>query len=123
VKVRLIAEVLDNQLFDSTGREAGKVDGIVIELRSDRPPKVSYIEVGPITLLERFSRRLARWYARLDAHFGDGRGQPIRIPWTRVRREEVALRLDLDAESTPIFAVENWLSKNIVDRIPGGRQS
>lgn len=119
----LVGEVLDNQLRDSTGCDAGKVDGVVLELRPDRPPKLAYIEVGPITLLERFSRRLSRWYARIDAHFGEGRGKPIRIPWTRVRKEEVSLVLDLKAESTPIFRVEDWLCDHIVSRIPGGRQS
>ena len=121
--MQLVADVLDNQLLDSMGRNAGKVDGVIIELRPDRAPKLTYIEVGPITLLDRFSRRLARWYARIDAHFGEGRGQPIRIPWSRVKQEEVTLELDFKAESTPIFAVENWLSKHIVARIPGGRQS
>jgi hypothetical protein len=120
--VLLVAEVLDNQLIDATDQPAGRVDGIVLELRDGRPPKVVFIEVGPITLLERFSRRLARWYARIDARFGPGRGQPIRIPFTRVTLDEPSLRLDLKAESTPIFAVEDRLRETIVSRIPGGGQ-
>jgi hypothetical protein len=120
--VHLIREVLDNQLLDSEKRGAGKVDGIVLELRDGLPPRLAYIEVGPITLLDRFSRRLAEWYARIDARFGAGRGRPIRIPWTQVAKHDVTLFL-LDAHSTPIFAVEDWLAERIVSRIPGGRQS
>lgn len=118
----LVSEVLDNQLVDSEKKNAGKVDGIVLELRDGRPPRLAYIEVGPITLLDRFSRRLARWYARIDARFGEGRGQPIRIPWRQVAKDDVNLFL-LDAKSTPVFAVEDWLREHVVSRIPGGRQS
>jgi hypothetical protein len=118
--VLLVAEVLDNQLIDATGQPAGKVDGVVLELRDGRAPMLAFIEVGPITLLDRFNRRLARWWARIDARFGAGRGQPIRIAWTHVSKGEVSLHLDLEAESTPIFAVEDWLREHIVSRIPGG---
>jgi sporulation protein YlmC with PRC-barrel domain len=117
--VHLVAECLDKQLIDATGQNAGKVDGIVLEVHDGQPPKVVSIEVGPITLLARFSPRLAQWYARLDAHFGEKRGRPIRIPWSRVSKQGVVLALDLKADATPIFAVENWLRERIVARIPG----
>jgi hypothetical protein len=120
--VHLVRDILDNQLVASDKKNAGRVDGIVLELRDGRPPRVAYIEVGPITLLDRFSRRLAAWYARIDARFGEGRGRPIRIPWAQVAKSDVTLFL-LEAHSTPIFAVEDWLSEHVVRRIPGGRQS
>lgn len=116
--MHLVSEVLDEQLSDVRGRNAGRVDGIVIELREGKPPRLAYIEVGPITLFARFSRRFARWYARIDAHLGSGRGVPFRIPWTRVRIEQPPLRIDLDARGTPIYALENWLRRRIVERIP-----
>ena len=117
--MRLIAEVLDEQLKDSKGNNAGRVDGIVLELRGDKPPLVTYIEVSPITLLSRFSLRLAHWYARIDRRFGPGRGVPFRIPWARVTRDGPTLKMDLDAEATPINALEDWLRRTIVERIPG----
>ena len=117
--MHLVAEVLDEQLCDTKGRRAGRVDGIVLELRDDKPPRVAYIEVSPITLISRFSQRLARWYARHDRRFGDGRGVPFRIPWSRVTRDDPTLRLDFDAEQTPIFALERWLRRTIIERIPG----
>ena len=120
--MRLVAEVLDQQLVDVRNRKAGRVDGIVLELRDNRPPRVAYVEVSPITLLSRFSRRLAHWYARHDRRFGEGRGVPFRIPWSRVTVEEPDLKLDLDAESTSIFAIEHWLRDTIVDRIPGSSE-
>jgi hypothetical protein len=116
--VHVVAEILDQSLHDVHDKPAGRVDGIVLELRSGRPPRVSYIEVSPITLLSRFSRRLASWYARFDARLGDGRGVPFRIPWSRLTLDGPTLRLDFDAETTPIFALERRL-RRFVAKIPG----
>lgn len=118
MKIHLVSDVLDKQLVDARGQNAGRVDGIVLQLRDGLPPRVAYVEVGPITLLSRFSRRLAAWYARRDRGFGVGRGQPYRIPWTRVRRDKTGVRVDLDASETPINAVEAWLRRVVVERIP-----
>lgn len=118
MRVLLVREVLDNQLVDSTEQNAGKVDGIVLELRDGQPACVRYIEVGPITLARRLNRRLGNWVARLDARLGPGRGQPIRIPISRVTLEEPSLRVDFAVNSTPIMALERWLRRKIVSRVP-----
>jgi len=120
--MHLVADVLDEQLRDSKGRQAGRIDGIVIELRDDKPPRLAYIEVSPITLLSRFNRRFAHWYARHDRRLGEGRGVAIRIPWSRLKRDGPAFVMDIDAESTPIFALEDVLRRKIVERIPGSRR-
>jgi sporulation protein YlmC with PRC-barrel domain len=117
--MHLVANILDEQLCDAKGRRAGRVDGIVLELRDGRPPKLAYVEVSPITLLSRFSQRLARWYAIHDRKLGKERGVAFRIPWSRITRDDVTLVMDIDAESTPIFALEDWLREHIVERIPG----
>jgi hypothetical protein len=119
--VHLVADILDQQVIDANGERAGMADGIVLELRDGRPPRVAYIEVGPITLLRRFSERLARWYARIDARFGEGRGTPFRIAFSSIREKGPELGADIDAAATPIFAVERWLGEKIVCRIPGAR--
>lgn len=119
MRICLVRDILDNQLLDSTGQNAGKVDGIVLELRDGEPPRVRYVEVGPITLARRLNRRLGEWVARLDARLGTGRGVPIRIPISRVTLDAPSLRLDIDADNTPIMAFERWLRRAIVKRIPG----
>jgi hypothetical protein len=119
MRIRLVAEVLDKQLLDVSEENAGKVDGIVLELRDGAPPRVACIEVSPITLLRRFSTTLARRYARFDARFGEGRGRPFRIPMSRVQKHGPALITDLEADATPIVAVEHWLRDHIVRHIPG----
>ncbi len=117
--MNLVADVLDSMLVDSKRRQSGRVDGIVLELRDGKPPRLAYVEVSPITLVSRFNRRLAHWYARHDRKLGEGRGVPARIPWSRITREGPTLVLDFDAESTPIFAFEDWLRRHIIERIPG----
>jgi hypothetical protein len=116
--MHLVADVLDEQIVDVDDENAGRADGIVLLVRENRPPLVAYIEIGPITLLARFSTRLARWYARYDRGLGPDRGKPFRIPWTRITRERLTLKMDCRVDATPINAVENWL-RPFVKRIPG----
>jgi len=118
MRVLLVRTVLDNQLIDAANQNAGKVDGIVLELRAGQPPRVRYIEVGPVTLARRLNRRLGNWVARLDKHLGEGRGEPIRIPISRVTFDEPSLHVDIVAEKTPIMALERWLRRTLVRRIP-----
>ena len=118
--MHLVADLLDEQLLDKTGNRAGRVDGVVLELRDGKPPRVTHIEVSPITLLSRFNRRFAERYARWDKRLGNGRGTPFRIPWEHLQQTGRAWRFDMDAEETPIFALEDWLRVKIVEHIPGG---
>jgi sporulation protein YlmC with PRC-barrel domain len=117
--MHLVADILDEQLLDVTGKRAGRIDGIILEVREGKPPRVAFVEVSPITLLARFSRRLAQRYAVLDRRLGKGRGVPFRIPWSRIERTGESCRFDMAAEDTPIFALEDWLREKIVDHIPG----
>jgi sporulation protein YlmC with PRC-barrel domain len=117
--LRLVHDILDKQVKDIDGENAGRVDGIVLELRDGAPPVVRYIEISPITLLSRFSERLARWYARHDAKLRIDRGRPFRVPWGHLQRQGPTITIDLDVEATPINALEDWLRVKIVERIPG----
>jgi hypothetical protein len=119
--MRLIDEVLDEQIHDADGIPIGRADGIVLEIRDGRPPRLSAIEVGPITLLRRFSERLAARYARLDRYFGPGRGVPFRIPFSRIAVKATRLQADLRRDETPIMAVEDWICAHIVAYLPGGK--
>jgi len=117
--IRLIAEVLDKQVVDLNGEKAGRVDGMILELRDGMPPRVVAIEISPITLLARFNRRLSHWYAGHDGRFGYGRGAPYRIPWKTLTRSKLSIKLDRAVGDTPIDALEDWLRAKIIERIPG----
>lgn len=76
----LIRDCLDKQIDDRSRRRMGRVDGIVLELESGRPPRVAYIELGVKTLINRLSIRLGNAIARLleRRHIEYA---PYRIPW------------------------------------------
>lgn len=119
--MHLVAGVLDEQVLDRDDVNAGRVDGIVLRLRPHQPPLVVAIEISPITLLARFSRRLAEWYAVRDGRLGHGRGKPFRVPWSEIVLTHKAVCLNVKVESTPINALEVWLREHIVEHIPGSR--
>jgi len=121
-EVHLIRDVLDDQLLDKKGRKIGKVDGLVVVLRKDRPPRVAYIEVGAGVVARRIHARLGRWVESVGRRWGVRRGEPYRIPWSKVGKIGVGieLKVDLDAEETPLLDWEKWLDEKIIKRIPGG---
>lgn len=116
----LVADVLDEQVVDRRGVNAGRVDGIVLVIRKDKPPRVAAIEIGPTELLTRINRRLARWYARLDRRLGADRGQPVRVDWRELSHGQRAVKLPIDVEETPISTLERRL-RRVIEHIPGSR--
>lgn len=115
----IIRDVLDNQLVDCNNCKMGRVDGIVMELRDNKPPRLAYIEVGVPTLARRLHPRLQRWVAALTNKWG-AHNQSFRIPFSKVRDVGIDVNIDLDAEATPVLANEKWLREHFIERIPGG---
>ncbi|GAA6623220.1 hypothetical protein [Scytonema sp. NUACC26] len=117
----IIRDVLDNQLVDRDRHKMGRVDGIVVELRDDQPPRLAYIEVGMTVLARRLHPRLEQWVAAIQSKWGAKHSEPFRIPWSKVLDVGIDVDVDLDARETPALAYENWLRENIIERIPGGK--
>jgi hypothetical protein len=111
----LVRDVLDKQLLDRKGRPFGKVDGIVLELRGDGPPRVVAFEVGAATRLARLPTWLSRWTRPLARH-----ARVTRIPKEAVMAVAKDVRVDIDATRTPAWRVERWLVR-LFARLPGGR--
>jgi hypothetical protein len=118
----LVRDVLDEQLVDRHGVRIGKVDGVVLEVREGRPPRVVAVETGAVTLAARLHPRLGRWLARLIRHWGLPVNARERIPWSRVSFKGIDLRVDADAEEMGALAAERWLRERVVGRIPGSRR-
>lgn len=94
------------------------VDGLVLEVRDGRPPKVTHLVVGGVTLARRLSnpiRWLVFWFAR---RYGVRRGEPYRIPWSAVREVGVSIAVDIDARDTPVLYWEDRVGR-LVKRVPG----
>jgi sporulation protein YlmC with PRC-barrel domain len=106
-------------VVDRKKRRMGKVDGVVMVLRKEKPPRLAYIEMGMSTLAHRLHPRLGRWAESIGRRWGIRRGKPFRIQWSKVRDVGIDVDVDLDAEETPVLDWEKWLNKQIVERIPG----
>ena len=116
----LMRDVLDKQLVGEANEQMGKVDGLVLELRDGAPPRVAFIEVGGVTLARRLKGPLRAALAAAARRWGAMRGEPFRIPWSRVyevRQTEVVVTLE--ADETPARAWEHLVRDRIVARIPG----
>jgi sporulation protein YlmC with PRC-barrel domain len=113
-----LGEILDQQLLDRQERPMGMVDGLVLQVRDGRPPKVTHLLVGGDTLARRLGppiRWLVLWFAR---RYGVRRGEPYRIPWSAVRDVGVSITIDLDARDTPVLYWEDRVGR-LVKRVPG----
>ena len=113
----LVRDCLDKQLEDRNHRRMGRVDGIIIEVEPDKPPRVAFIQLGVKTMMSRFSPRLGNAAARLMKAIGIS-PDPYRIAWAKLHVGLNSVRADIEAEQTPAFQEELWLRKKI-RRIPG----
>jgi sporulation protein YlmC with PRC-barrel domain len=107
--------VLDQQVIDAHDRPMGKVDGIVLEHRDGRPARVSHIVVGGTTLLWRIHPRLAAWAERRIG----GQGHPERVPWAKVLKIGVDVKVDVESGRSPALRWERWVRDHVISRIPG----
>jgi sporulation protein YlmC with PRC-barrel domain len=118
--MNLVRDVLDKQVVDREQVKIGKVDGIVVELRAGKPPRVAFVELGSVTLARRLGPWLERWVSSISARLGGDKYQePYRIPWDKVRDVGFDVEFDLDVRETSIFNWQDWLRDHLICRIPG----
>jgi sporulation protein YlmC with PRC-barrel domain len=117
--VELGRDVLDQQVIDRDGMPMGRVDGIVLRIRQDRPPTIARLVVGGPTPLRRISRGLARRVERWRRRWGPAEREGFEVPWRQVLKVGIDVKLDVEAERTPATAWERWVRDHIVSRIPG----
>ena len=111
-------EVLDQQVTDRNGELMGKVDGILLELRPGKPPRVAHLVIGGGTAARRVHRGLAEWLMRWRQRWGP-KQQPLEVPWSKVLKVGIDVQVDLDAKRTPAWDWESWVLRHIIGRIPG----
>ncbi|HEX9109725.1 MAG TPA: hypothetical protein VF832_20925 [Longimicrobiales bacterium] len=114
----LVRDLLDNRVLDRGGRPMGRVDGIVLRVLGDTQPVVTEIQLGGLTPIRRMRspfRNIAGWFAR---RWGMLKGEPYRIPWSRVQDVGIDVRVAVELAETPLVAWERR-ARRIIDRIPG----
>jgi sporulation protein YlmC with PRC-barrel domain len=112
-------EVLDQQVIDRKGELMGKVDGIVLELPERKQPRVARLLIGGGTAAHRIHPRFGAWLVRWRRRWGPKDDQPLEVPWSKVLKIGIDVKVDLDAEETSAFAWERWVRDHIIGRIPG----
>lgn len=117
--MNLVRDILDKQLRDREQAPIGKVDGIVLELREDEPPRVASLELGIPTLAWRLHRRLGRWFEERARRRRSRASQRVRIAWSEVRDIGVDIGVAVDGEQSGALAGEAWLRDHVIGRIPG----
>jgi sporulation protein YlmC with PRC-barrel domain len=111
--------ILDQQVIDRNGERMGKVDGIMLDLREGMPPRVASLVIGGGTAARRIHPRFAAWLLRWGRRWGPEGNDPLVIPWSKVLKIGIDVKVDLDAEGTLALAWEHWVRDRIIGRIPG----
>jgi sporulation protein YlmC with PRC-barrel domain len=114
----LVRDVLDKKVVDRHGREMGRVDSIVLELRGDAPPRFAAIEIGPSVLAGRVRPIFGRWARALEVALGLDEGRPVRIPFAAILDTAPHVKVDAAAGESPTATLEKRL-RVWVGRIPG----
>jgi sporulation protein YlmC with PRC-barrel domain len=110
--MQTVGEILDNQIRDRDGNKLGKVDGVILELRDGKPPRVAYLELGSATLARRLGKRCERWAVALSRRLGVRRPR-YRIPIERVTDIGLDVEVDVDAKRSPAWAWERWWRRKL----------
>jgi hypothetical protein len=117
--MELMRDVLDSQIFDRKKRPMGKVDGLIMVVRKQKPPRLAFIEVGPATLWGRIHPRLGRWVEAMERRLKIRPEPRERIAWEKVTRIGIDVHVDVAVEETSCYAWERWLLEHIIGKIPG----
>src|SRR5687767_13734661 len=110
----LVRDLLDTQVVDRNGRAMGRVDGIALEHRDGKAPRVSALLVGPSALGERLSPRLGQWVTAIEHAFGIDEGRPARISFKQILDTGRVIKVDLAVGDTSAGVVEQKLRRWIV---------
>jgi sporulation protein YlmC with PRC-barrel domain len=107
----LIRDLLDKMVVDRNGREMGRVDSIILEVRENDPPRVAGIQLGPAVLAKRVHPLLGRWVAALEHGFGVDEGRPLTIPFGAILDIHDDVKVDLAFGETSAATVEHRLRR------------
>jgi hypothetical protein len=117
--LELARDILDLQVVDCDEIKMGRVDGLVLELREGKPPRVDHLEMGSSVLARQLHPRIERWVDALRRRIGVQKTGRYRVPWPAVREITCYhLKLDVKALDTPMFTWEIWLRDHVIEHIP-----
>jgi sporulation protein YlmC with PRC-barrel domain len=117
----LVRDVLDKQLVDREGEKMGRVDGVVLEIRADGPPRVDALELGFVVLAGRIHPRVEGWFEKIRSRWSVRKTARYRIPWSQVQEiDPHQIQIDVRVLDTPAYDWEIWLRHHVIRHLPGG---
>jgi len=115
----LARDLLDKQVVDRDETKMGRIDGLVLELRDEKPPRLDHLEMGSAVLARRLHPRIERWVDAFRRRIGVQKTGRFRVPWAQVQEiTSYHVKLDLEAIKTPMFSWERWLRDHVIEHIP-----
>jgi hypothetical protein len=113
--------VLDRQILDDRGRPVAKVDDVELQQEpSDELPTVTELLCGPAALGSRFGRGVGGFLqASRNLLRGEREQPPIAVSINFVEEIGPAIKLNVERESLPVTAVEEFIGDHIIGHIPG----
>ena len=118
----LVRDVLDKQVMDPDGCKVGKVDGLILQVRANRPPRVLAMEISQSAAWRRVHHRLGDFADWLRAKFEPGQNHPPRILFDHFVRGGIDVHVDVAWKRTKALVWEDWLEERVIAKIPGGRR-
>jgi len=122
--IDILYELMDQNLIDSEGERAGRVDDIVVEDVLDRPPRVVALLSGGGAKSGQFLggllHRLTLW---LLARAGLPQPiEPVAIPWEAVDRVDKDVILKRRADEFGLNRLNRIVAERLIGRIPGANK-
>ena len=118
-ELRVVHDLLDKPVLDEERRNVGRIDGVVLEIRRGAAPRVSAIEIGGRVWTRRLHPRVARWAVALGNQWPGLSSGVTRFIMGDARTIGTTVSVKRDGRTTPAMAVEHWLRRNVIGRIPG----
>jgi sporulation protein YlmC with PRC-barrel domain len=116
----VVRDLLDKSVVDRNGREMGRVDGILLDYRSNHPVRLAALVIGPAALGDRLHPTLGRFVRRLEKRLRIDHNRPARIDVADIDNIEGKVRLRLTISETAVAAIERRLRAWVI-RLPGAR--
>lgn len=117
--MKLVRDVLDKELLDCEEEPMGRVDGLVMHAGKSSQPRITHIEVGGVASWERVHPAFAWLAKRLARLWGPKRKEQVRTRWSHVETVGRDIKLDVEAKETGAIDWEIWLTRHVIERIPG----
>ena len=114
----LVRDVLDKRVVDRNGRDMGRVDRVVLQVRAGQPPRVIGIEIGPTALAHRLGTIAGCLADALECAWGVDAGRPVRLGVAEILDVDKDVRVSVATGETAAAAIEQRL-RRWISALPG----